>query len=116
MVDEINAASMIVAPHLKPRSKLEARATGIPSAGIQSVDTDESGTETPWRDTPPTNISSVAETFNDGSPPTDPSIPQEAADAMPEDQVPEEPDPPEADETGLPVVHSRKKIQAKRKR
>jgi len=100
MAEEINPASMIAAPHLKPKLESETKVVGGPGdprggvAAIHSVDTVEDGTETPWRDTPPTNISSVAETYNDSSPPTNPDIPPEAADAMPEDQVPEEPDPP----------------------
>jgi len=100
MADQINPASTIIAPHLKPRLESETKVVGGPGdprggvGAIHSVDTIEDGTETPWRDTPPTNVSSVAETLNDGSPPTDPAIPPEAADAMPEDQVPDEPDPP----------------------
>ena len=100
MADNIHPASMVTAPHLKPKLESETKHVGGPGdprggiAAIHSVDTAEDGTETPWRDTPPTNVSSIAETINDGSPPTDPAIPPEYADAMPEDQVPEEPDPP----------------------
>jgi len=100
MANEVDPVSMIVAPHLKPRLEVETKMVGGPGdprggvAAIHSVDTEEDGTETPWRDTPPTNISSIAETINDGSPPTDPDIPLEYADAMPEEDVPEEPDPP----------------------
>lgn len=100
MADEIDPGSMIVAPHLKPKIESITKVVGGPGdprggvGAIHSVDTVEDGTETPWRDTPPTNVSSVAETNNDHSPPTDPEIKLEDADAMHEDNVPEEPDPP----------------------
>jgi hypothetical protein len=96
MANEINPASMIVAPHLKPRLESETKVVGGPGdprggiAAIHSGDTAEDGTETPWRDTPPHNMSSVAETQNDHSPPTDPDIDPEDADSKPEVIVPPE--------------------------
>jgi hypothetical protein len=95
---DIDPASTIISPHTKPKIESETKAVGGPgdprgAVASNAVDTPTEGTETPWRDTPPTNISSIAETINDGSPPTDPAIPPEAADAMPEEDVPEEPDP-----------------------
>lgn len=58
-----------------------------------AVDTPTEGTETPWRDTPPTNVSSVHETNNDQSPPTDPAANVEDCDAQPAVDVPPEGEP-----------------------
>ena len=65
------------------------------SVAGNAVDTPTEGTETPWRDTPPTNVSSVFETNNDHSPPHDPDTDPEDLDSMHEDLVPPEGEQPE---------------------
>ena len=77
-------------------------------------DTATYGTETPWRDTPPNNFSSAAETAIDQSPPTPQGIDPLDADAMPEDEVPPEGeiDPVEGDASqsdGEPAYSRKKK-------
>jgi hypothetical protein len=91
---EVDPASMVISPHTKP--KLESETKTIGGAGdprvvaANAVDTPTEGTETPWRDTPPTNVSSTFETNNDHSPPHDPDTDPDDLDSMHEDLVPPE--------------------------
>lgn len=97
MADKINPASMVDAPQLKPKLESETKTIGGPgdprSIAPNAVDTVEYGTETPWRDTPPTNVSSAFETANDASPPTDPAASQDDCNAQPVEEVEPEGDP-----------------------
>lgn len=88
-------ASMIISPHTKPKIESETKIIGAHDGdprviAANAVDTPTEGTETPWRDTPPTNISSTFETNNDHSPPHDPNTDPADLDSMHEDLVPPE--------------------------
>ena len=92
---EVDPASMIVSPHSKPKIESETKIIGSFDGDPRvisplAVDTQTEGTETPWRDTPPTNVSSTFETNNDHSPPHDPNTDPEDLDSMHEDLVPPE--------------------------
>ena len=95
---EVDPASMIVSPHSKPKIESETKIIGSFDGDPRvisplAVDTETEGTETPWRDTPPTNVSSTFETNNDHSPPHDPNTDPADLDAMHEDLVPPEGEP-----------------------
>jgi len=91
---DVDPASMVVSPQSKPKIESETKEVGGPGdpriIAANAVDTPDYGTETPWRDTPPTNVSSIHETNSDQSPPTDPDASQEDCDAMLESEVPPE--------------------------
>lgn len=94
---EVDPVSMVISPQYKPRIEPETKIVGGPGdprGGVAAIhgDTPTEGTETPWRDTPPTNISSVHETNNDQSPPTDPDADVADCDAQPAGDVPPEPE------------------------
>ena len=87
----IDPTSMVISPHeMIQRPYPHPEPIDPVRISAFAVDTPTEGTETPWRDTPPTNISSVHETNNDQSPPTDPAADPADCDAMPEEDVPEE--------------------------
>ena len=86
---------MVISPHTKPKLESETRIIGAHAGdprvvAANAVDTPTEGTETPWRDTPPTNVSSTFETNNDHSPPHDPDTDPDDLDSMHEDLVPPE--------------------------
>ena len=92
---EVDPASMVISPHTKPKIESETKTIGAHAGdprvvAANAVDTPTEGTETPWRDTPPTNVSSTFETNNDHSPPHDPDTNPDDLDSMHEDLVPPE--------------------------
>lgn len=96
---EVDPASTVISPHTKPKIESETKVIGAHAGdprvvAANAVDTPTEGTETPWRDTPPTNISSVYETANDHSPPNDPNTDPDDLDAVPEEETPPEADAP----------------------
>lgn len=86
---EIDPASMVISPQDKPKAEIDPKVDPKTISSF-ALDTLTEGTETPWRDTPPTNVSSVHETNNDQSPPTDPDAKVEDCDAQREEDVPPE--------------------------
>ena len=91
---EVDPASMIISPHTKPKIESETKVIGAYQGDPRvisalAVDTPTEGTETPWRDTPPTNVTSVFETANDHSPPHEADVDPDDLNAQPEDGVPE---------------------------
>lgn len=81
---EIDPADMTVSPQDKPVLESETKVIGGPGdprggPSELSVETPAYGTETPYRKTPPTNISSIAEAGLTSTPPTTAGIAQASA-------------------------------------
>ena len=92
---EIDPASTVISPHTKPRIESETKIVGTYAGdprvvAANAVDTPTEGTETPWRDTPPTNVSSQFETDNDHSPPHEADVDPEDLDCKLEEDLPPE--------------------------